>query len=375
MKQSGTLPDPLAQCQSLRPVPMTALKAYRDAVQPLIGEVTERMIQHPRFQELLGGNSPMLFADNHRNHALFMEEVLGSGHYRLLASTLPWVYHAYHAHGVHYDYFVIELGLWKQAIAAALPADAAVPILAIYDWMIACHDQVIALAEERGVQGDEPSISADWSNLFEALTEALLAGDDGRVLALCRGAQGAGATLPDLLQGLIYPAMKRIGTLWESGRISVADEHQTTAIMNRVLAALYFEQTFPDLGSGRALVAACVNEYHEMGAWMVASCLELDGWDVDYLGANVPTDDLVAKAEEIDADLIALSVSMPFSLRATREIVTILRERLPRAKILVGGHVFQLLPALAADVGADAYLPDCEAAMRWARDQFGHSDA
>jgi len=195
-----------------------------------------------------------------------MEEVLASGHYDLLALTLPWVYHAYHSQGVHYDYFSAELSLWRRAVATALPHEAATPIGAVYDCMLAWHDLVVKLAELRGSASEDVKVAPDLAGIFEALTEALLDGDDARVLSLCRGAQDAGMSLPELLQGLIYPAMQRVGTLWECGRISVADEHQATAIMNRVLAAIYYDQSFPDRRRGRALVGACVNEFHEMGA-------------------------------------------------------------------------------------------------------------
>jgi len=366
--RSETLADLLAQSRALRPTPRAATLAYRGAMQSLMAEVTERMAAHPRYQEFLGRNAPALLVDNHRNHVLFMDEVFESGKFDLLALTLPWVYHAYHAHGVHYDYFAAELAIWKRAVEGQLAPEQAAAIGDVYDWLIAKHDSVVALAEERANQADESQPAADLADLFEALTSALLDGDGARVLELCRGAQAFGTSLPGLLQGLIYPAMQRVGTLWESGRISVADEHQATAIMNRVLAALYYEQTFPDAKRGRALVAACVNEYHEMGAWMVATCLELDGWDVDYLGANVPNDDLLRKADAVAPQLIALSVSMPFSLRQARTLIATLRERLPTSKILLGGHVFRLLPALGAEMGADACLEDCEAAMRWARE-------
>ena len=104
-----------------------------------------------------------------------------------------------------------------------------------------------------------------------------------------------------------------------------------------------------------------------MGAWTVATCLELDGWDVDYLGANVPGDELLAKARERRPQVVALSVSMPFNLGATRDTIASIRAQLPGSRVMIGGQVFQLLPRLADGMGADACLADCQAAMEWAR--------
>ncbi|MBK1731010.1 cobalamin B12-binding domain-containing protein [Thiococcus pfennigii] len=364
MEPTATLSDLVAQSSRLARVPAAAAEAYRSVMQAVVVEVTEVLAADPRYSQYLGGNPPPL-AENHRNHAQFMDEVLTSGRYDLLAVTLPWLYHAYRARGVHYDYFPAELRLWQRAIAKTLPPEAAAPINAVYDWMLEHHGQFVALAEQRAARPpDRPPVFAD---LLDVLTEALLGGDDARVLALCRGVKDGGASLPELLQHLIHPILQRVGELWEDGRISVADEHQATAIVNRVLGALYYEETFPDQVRGRALVASSLNQLHEIGAWMVATCLELDGWDVDYLGANVPPDALLQKARRVQPDLIALSIAMAFSLRETRALIAALRAQLPGVKILIGGQAFVRLPALVDDMGADAYQPDCAAAVQWAR--------
>jgi methanogenic corrinoid protein MtbC1 len=191
--------------------------------------------------------------------------------------------------------------------------------------------------------------------------------DDDRVLALCRSAKDQGMDLPDLLQRIIYPVMQRVGAWWERALISTADEHRITALINRVLAELYFDQPFPAAIRGTALVATGAHELHEMGAWMLATCLELDGWDVHYLGANVPGHEVLAKAIELQPRLIALSVSMPFNLGGVRETVAELKTRLPQTRVMIGGQVFQWLPRLVEGIGADRYLEDCQRAVQWAR--------
>jgi methanogenic corrinoid protein MtbC1 len=48
----------------------------------------------------------------------------------------------------------------------------------------------------------------------------------------------AGASVQDLVQGLLAPAQAEVGRRWEANRWSVADEHAATAITDAVLAAL-----------------------------------------------------------------------------------------------------------------------------------------
>lgn len=356
----------LKSSDALRPVPRAVSYAYSAALPSLVQSVNRRIQSAPRYHAWLGDRSPQLLADNHRHAGQFMEEVFVSGNYDLLAASLPWVYHSYHSQGVPFDYFQSELSAWKSAVCDALPGEQASALLPVYDWMLRQHDTVINLVDERR-KSQCDGVAPGLETLFAALKEAAFGFDDQRVLELCRGARDGGMPLQQLLHGLIYPLMQHIGSRWERGELSVADEHEITAIINRVLASLYFDQRLPSERRGLALVAASINEHHEMGAWMVAICLELDGWDVEYLGANVPGQALIEKALEVQPDLLALSLSMPFNLGSGREVIRALRAQMPDLKIIIGGQVFQLLPRLADGMGADACLQDAMAAVDWAR--------
>ncbi|ESQ13381.1 MAG: cobalamin B12-binding domain-containing protein [Thiohalocapsa sp. PB-PSB1] len=70
------------------------------------------------------------------------------------------------------------------------------------------------------------------------------------------------------------------------------------------------------------------------------------------LGANLPNPALLARIEKECPDLLALSVSMPFNLRPARTLIAELRTRVPEVAIMIGGQVFQMLPSLAASMGA-----------------------
>ena len=48
----------------------------------------------------------------------------------------------------------------------------------------------------------------------------------------------------------------------------------------------------------RVLLACVAGNHHAVGLRMVADAFQLAGWDVQYLGANVPTAALVRQAAE-----------------------------------------------------------------------------
>lgn len=108
-------------------------------------------------------------------------------------------------------------------------------------------------------------------------------------------------------------------------------------------------------------MATCVaGDLHEIGVRMVSDFFEMDGWDTFYLGANTPTASLLRTIEERGAEVMAISATMTFHLRAVRELIAALRdsEAGQRVKILVGGYPFNLAPDLWRVVGADAWGRD-----------------
>ena len=66
----------------------------------------------------------------------------------------------------------------------------------------------------------------------------------------------------------------------------------------------------PSLGA-RAVVTPVEDDQHFIGARMVADFLAMDGWDVDFLGSGTPAADLAQFVRNRDADLLALSVTLP----------------------------------------------------------------
>ena len=195
----------------------------------------------------------------------------------------------------------------------------------------------------------------DLTNLSQRFLAAQLAADrSGAVRLLLEEGIARGATVPDLLLGVIRPAQREIGALWQQNQISIADEHQATAIAQLAVAQLYryMDRAEP---TGCRIVLGCVEgEQHEMGARIAADLLDADGHDVIFLGPNVPTDSLVDKVRRERPHLVALSITMTFHADALRRAVAALRADMPGLPIAAGGSAFAWSPALAGELGLEA---------------------
>jgi MerR family transcriptional regulator, light-induced transcriptional regulator len=172
---------------------------------------------------------------------------------------------------------------------------------------------------------------------------------------------GAGISVPDLQLKVISPAQREIGRLWQENRITVAQEHMATAISQLGMAQLY--RHLPrDPANGKRVTVACVEgELHEVGARIASDFLEMSGFDVEFLGANVPTDSLVRWVEEARPDLLCLSATMSFHLPALQEAIEQVRAVAPTLPIAVGGHAFEWARGLEERLDVTFYGKDARA--------------
>jgi len=217
-----------------------------------------------------------------------------------------------------------------------------------------------------------PLLSKPWVEMdgFEA---ALMAGHQSEALAVVNRCIDAGHSVVDVGMNVIQPALYEIGEKWQLNQISVAQEHLATAIAHAVMTVGLLRSTVSPMNGKRVLLACVQGNNHAVGARMVCDAFQLDGWDVQFLGADTPTSALVRHAAEWQPDVIGLSVSLPQQLAAAKDAIARLSERLgtTRPPVILGGLVINRFSHLAEMVGADAHSSDPLEAVAYARRLVG----
>jgi methanogenic corrinoid protein MtbC1 len=225
------------------------------------------------------------------------------------------------------------------------------------------------LASDEDCLGNRPELD----ELSRSYLAAQLAGDRREaVRLLMEEGIGRGNSVLDLHLQVIQQAQREIGRLWEQDSISVAQEHQATAVSQLALAHLY-QQSIRRPAVGKSVLVSCVEgELHDLGARICADVLELHGFAVRFLGANVPTDCLVPFVERTRPDLVALSVTVPTHLPGARAAVEALRGR-SKVPIAVGGRALDLPGAREGWQGVAIFGADALDLLRSARTVLGVS--
>ncbi len=208
-----------------------------------------------------------------------------------------------------------------------------------------------------------------YGETAERYLSALLAGSQREASRLVEAEIADGATVADMYMHVFQPCQWEIGRLWQTAQISVADEHYCTAATQMIMSQLY-RYIFSGARNGLSMISTCVgNEMHELGARMVADVFEMNGWQTTYLGANVPTRDIIGAVEKQSADVLAVSATLVSHIDELTDLIAQTRDcsKAGEVKILVGGYPFRVALGLHTTVGADGSGLDAQDAVETAR--------
>jgi methanogenic corrinoid protein MtbC1/DNA-binding XRE family transcriptional regulator len=197
--------------------------------------------------------------------------------------------------------------------------------------------------------------------------EALVRGDAAAAGAVVEEARRRGLSVEQIYLHLLAPALAEVGARWRAQRLSVADEHLASEITLREMERLR-ERLAPPPGSGpQAVLASVEGEAHAIGLRMFGDFLTINGWTIDYLGANVPADDLAELVARRRPVLVALSVTQTDRLPALTLAASALRKLGSSTPVLAGGAALRGHAGAAATLGVKAIALDARVGVQEAR--------
>ncbi|MGQ9832588.1 MAG: MerR family transcriptional regulator [Candidatus Villigracilaceae bacterium] len=142
---------------------------------------------------------------------------------------------------------------------------------------------------------------------------------------------------------LLQRGMAELGMLWYEGKASVQQEHFASGLAMRRLDALLAATPAPTRNH-TILVGCPPEEWHNFSALMLTLFLRRRGFNVIYLGANVPTSRFAETVSAVHADLVLLVAHHLVSAAALRQTALQLSAR--GARLVYGGRVFNIHPDL-----------------------------
>lgn len=103
---------------------------------------------------------------------------------------------------------------------------------------------------------------------------------------------------------------------------------------------------------------------HDIGKNLVKILLEVGRFEIFDLGRDIPAEDFVSKAKEVNADIIGLSTLMTTTMPQMPKVINLLKQEglNKRIKVIIGGG--PISPAYAESIGADGYAENANNAVK-----------
>jgi methanogenic corrinoid protein MtbC1 len=187
------------------------------------------------------------------------------------------------------------------------------------------------------------------------LEARLIASDESGAWDVLEAALGSGMEPEDVLLEIVAPTLRSIGTMWEQGQLTVADEHRASAVATRLISRLGARFGRRGHKRGTVILAAPPGELHSVPVALAANLLRWQGFAVVELGADTPAEAL-AQTAAAETDLVAVGIACTTrsSAQAARKAIAALRLSAPQVPVLLGGAAIAD-EAQARRLGADVF--------------------
>jgi corrinoid protein of di/trimethylamine methyltransferase len=208
-------------------------------------------------------------------------------------------------------------------------------------------------------------------DLLQDLRRAVLDGDEDAAAALARRALDSGLPALTAIEDGLAPGIREAGRLFEEGEYFLPELVTAAQAMKAAMAVL--EPVLAQEGGvrslGQVVIGTVEGDIHDIGKTLVATMFSAAGFRVADEGAGVPAARFVARAQELDADLVCASALLTTTMPRQRELVTAVRAAGLKARVMVGGA--PVTRSWAEKIGADGFADNAAAAVTEARALVG----
>src|SRR5664279_1277623 len=181
---------------------------------------------------------------------------------------------------------------------------------------------------------------------------------------LAKQALEQGISPDEILENALIIAMAKVGDRFTKKEIYVPQMLMAAKAMNSAMAHLKpFFLSGETKRKGKVIIGTVSGDLHDIGKNLVAMMIEGGGWEVIDLGVDVSAEKFLKALDENPGAIIGLSALLTTTMENMKKIVSTIREKYSKTKILVGGAPVTM--EYCEKIGADFYSPDPQGAVNY----------
>ena len=201
----------------------------------------------------------------------------------------------------------------------------------------------------------------------EDLTKLVLQEDARISVDYVKKMHGSGTALEDIYLLLLTPVARKLGEMWEEDESSFTE---VTIALWRIKQLMYdlspiFKQYAEQGKTGSSIMLVPLpGSQHNLGLFMVSEFFAKAGWRIwGELAAT--EEEIVSMAANEWFDIVGLSASVREQFPQLKELIQRIKAKSknPNVGVIIGSPVFNQLPELIDDIGADMVGMDAADAL------------
>ncbi len=207
-------------------------------------------------------------------------------------------------------------------------------------------DELIEFSEQfKGKSNKKDRNDLSWreKDLQDRITHSLVHGITEYIDKDTEEARSSLGRPLDVIEGPLMAGMRVVGDLFGSGKMFLPQVVKSARVMKKAVAYLepYMEEEKKknpnQKEQGTFLIATVKGDVHDIGKNIVAVVLACNGYKVEDMGVMVTCDQILKRAEEINADIIGLSGLITPSLDEMIFNASEMEKRGMKVPLLIGG--------------------------------------
>lgn len=205
-------------------------------------------------------------------------------------------------------------------------------------------ERLVTFADTIKSKGKVEVKDEEWrkADVNERLKHALIKGIVEHIETDTEEARLKAAKPLDVIEGPLMAGMNVVGDLFGSGKMFLPQVVKSARVMKKAVAVLtpYIEaqkQAGDSKNAGKILLATVKGDVHDIGKNIVGVVLGCNNYEIYDMGVMVPADKILAKAREINADIIGLSGLITPSLDEMVHVAKEMERQGFKVPLLIGG--------------------------------------
>ena len=181
----------------------------------------------------------------------------------------------------------------------------------------------------------EAMINKFQAQLFSSLTE----GELKNAIQLYESFVGQ-STIEKFYEKIMTPVMRKIGSMWSAGKLSIATEHMASNAAQSLVKIISDNHKRNKLDKGKLIITTPVGEDHCLSCNVLESFLLSKGFTTFNLSPSTPAESLIQFIKTVNPSAILISITLEENIKSGQRLTKKIHSAYKKLPIFIGGQAF-----------------------------------